>query len=166
MQLRVAVAQMPVSLSIYQNLEAVKKAIAFARQHKTHILLTPEGSLSGYTQAELDRSELESALGEIVTLARKARIGLALGTCFTEADDGLCYNQIRFYDRDGQFLGFHSKQLRCGSMDDNPRGEITQFAARPLRTFKFHGLTIGGLICNDLWANPCCTPMPDPHLDP
>ena len=23
---------------------------------------------------------------------------------------------------------------------------------------------MGGLICNDLWANPQCTPMPDPHL--
>jgi predicted amidohydrolase len=25
-------------------------------------------------------------------------------------------------------------------------------------------MPIGGLICNDLWANPGCTPMPDPHL--
>jgi predicted amidohydrolase len=23
---------------------------------------------------------------------------------------------------------------------------------------------VGGLICNDLWANPECTPGPDPHL--
>jgi len=23
---------------------------------------------------------------------------------------------------------------------------------------------VGGLICKDLWANPCCTPMPDSHL--
>ena len=23
---------------------------------------------------------------------------------------------------------------------------------------------MGGLICNDLWANPCCTLMPDSHL--
>ena len=26
------------------------------------------------------------------------------------------------------------------------------------------GITVGGLICNDMWANPQCTPMPDPHL--
>jgi predicted amidohydrolase len=26
------------------------------------------------------------------------------------------------------------------------------------------GIHVGGLICNDLWANPQCTPMPDPHL--
>src|SRR5439155_16184026 len=35
---------------------------------------------------------------------------------------------------------------------------------RPLRTFDLQGLTVGGLICNDLWAHPCWTPMPDPHL--
>jgi predicted amidohydrolase len=23
---------------------------------------------------------------------------------------------------------------------------------------------VGGLICNDMWANPMCTPMDDPHL--
>ena len=23
---------------------------------------------------------------------------------------------------------------------------------------------MGGLICNDMWGNPQCTPMPDPHL--
>ena len=28
----------------------------------------------------------------------------------------------------------------------------------------FGGVTIGGLICNDLWGNPMCTPMDDPHL--
>ena len=27
-----------------------------------------------------------------------------------------------------------------------------------------NGVCVGGLICNDLWANPCCTPMPDSHL--
>ena len=27
-----------------------------------------------------------------------------------------------------------------------------------------NGFPVGGLICNDLWANPQCTPGPDPHL--
>jgi hypothetical protein len=43
-------------------------------------------------------------------------------------------------------------------------GEINHYAARPLRTFQIKGITVGGLICNDMWANPGCTPMPDPHL--
>ena len=37
-----------------------------------------------------------------------------LGTCFVEAADGHCYNQIRFYRADGEFLGFHSKTLQVG----------------------------------------------------
>ena len=49
-------------------------------------------------------------------------------------------------------------------MTDPPVGEINHYAARPLRTFKLKGITIAGLICNDMWANPQCTPMPDPHL--
>jgi predicted amidohydrolase len=38
------------------------------------------------------------------------------------------------------------------------------FAAKPLETFRLGGVVIGGLICNDLWANPECTPQDDPHL--
>ncbi len=49
-------------------------------------------------------------------------------------------------------------------MTEPSRGEINHYAARPLRVFNLDGLTIGGLICNDLWGNPGCTPMPDPHL--
>ena len=37
-----------------------------------------------------------------------------------------------------------------------------------LRLEKIRGpyllITVGGLICNDMWANPGCTPMPDTHL--
>ena len=47
---------------------------------------------------------------------------------------------------------------------DPPQGEINDYAIRPLRTFEIKGIRVGGLICNDMWANPQCTPMPDPHL--
>ena len=46
-----------------------------------------------------------------------------------------------------------------------PKGEINDYAATDLRVFDWaDGCAIGGLICNDFWANPACTPMPDPHL--
>jgi predicted amidohydrolase len=61
-------------------------------------------------------------------------------------------------------LGFHSKTLPTGTMSENPIGEINHYAIRPLQTYDFHGVTLGGLICNDLWANPVCTPQDDPHL--
>ena len=49
-------------------------------------------------------------------------------------------------------------------MTDPSIGEINDYAASDLKLFDFNGILIGGLICNDMWANPGCTPMPDPHL--
>jgi predicted amidohydrolase len=162
-QLRVAVAQISVSRDIDANLETIGRAIDKAIEKKADILVTPEGSLSGYTP-KFDQVRVDAALKKVVDKASSAGLALALGTCYTEPDDGECYNQIRFYDGDGKFLGFHSKTLRCGSMTDPPKGELNHYACRPLRTFEIKGITIGGLICNDMWGNPGCTPMPDPHL--
>ena len=163
MEVRVAGAQIPVSANIGRNVEAIERAIGFAVSEGADVLLTPEGSLSGYTH-EFDVALVVRALEHVTTLARRAGLALALGTCLVEPEDARCYNQIRFYSRTGTLLGFHSKILRCGSLAEPPEGEINHFGATPLRTFALDGLTVGGLICNDLWANPCCTPMPDPHL--
>jgi len=163
MALRVAGAQMPVTRDIDANVRLILSAIDFAVGERADVLLTPEGSVSGYTH-EFDQTQVEAALEEVLERAREARLALALGTCFVEPEDGRCYNQIRFYDRDCRFLGFHSKTLTCGSWDEPPQGEINHYAVSPLRTFELGGICVGGLICNDLWANPQCTPQPDPHL--
>jgi predicted amidohydrolase len=162
MLLHIAGAQIPVTRDIAANAEALGRAIAYAKRVGADVLLTPEGSLSGYTP-EFDPQQVWAALRDVTAEARRAGLALALGTCFVE-DDGCCYNQIRFYAKDGRFLGFHSKQLRCGTLEAVPQGEIGDYAAAPLRIFDLEGCPIGGLICNDLWANPECTPMPDPHL--
>jgi predicted amidohydrolase len=153
---------MPVSDDVGRNMAAIGAAIRRAAAEGADILLTPEGSLSGYTP-RFDPAAVKAGLEEVTTLARELRVGLALGTCFTEAD-GSTHNQLRFYSATGDFLGFHSKILRCGPPDGPPAGELADFATADLRTFEFAGIRAGGLICNDLWANPGCTPMPDPHL--
>ncbi len=163
MILRVAGAQIPVTTDIDSNLNHITGSIEFARAESADVLITPEGSLSGYTP-RFDETKTVAALREVTALAKEAGIGLALGTCFTEPGDGLCYNQLRFYEKSGEYLGFHSKTLRCGSLTDPPKGEIEHYAVGPLRTFALQGVTVGGLICNDLWANPGCTPGPDTHL--
>jgi len=163
MRLRVAGAQIAVSRDVDRNVAAIERALAFAADAGADVLLTPEGSLSGYTPG-FDRARVRRALDHVTGRAKAARVALALGTCFEEPDDGRCYNQIRFYDRDGTYLGFHSKTLTCGTLTDPPRGEINDYATRPLQTFTLAGVTAGGLICNDLWANPECTPGADPHL--
>ena len=160
--IRVAGVKSPVSEDIAVNMDAIKKAIDYAHGEKADILLTPEGSLSGYTP-DFDRIGVRTALDEIVEYASSAGVGLALGTCFYEEDDK-CYNQIRFYDKTGYLLGFHSKILRCGNHREPEKGEVNHYAVTPLRTFEFEGVRIGGLICNDMWANPECTTLPDTHL--
>ena len=161
--LRIATAQIPVSNSISENSATIHRALEVAIKEGADILLTPEGSLSGYTP-KFDQAKVDEELRKIVKGASKAGMALALGTCYVEPDDKKCYNQLRFYDGTGKFLGFHSKTLLCGSFSDPPQGEINDYAIRPLRTFEIKGIRVGGLICNDMWANPQCTPMPDPHL--
>ena len=163
MTLRVAGAQIEVTPDVEANVGRILRAIDFAQAESADILLTPEGSLSGYTPL-FDSDRVCEALREVTAYAETAAVGLALGTCFLEPDDGRCYNQVRFYTAAGEFLGFHSKTLTCGSLTDPPKGEIEHYAVRPLRVFGFGQCTLGGLICNDLWANPGCTPGPDIHL--
>jgi predicted amidohydrolase len=162
MEIRVSGAQIPVIGDIDSNVKTIERAIDYAVIEKADILLTPEGSLSGYTH-EFDVKATIEAIEYVTKKARESKLGLALGTCFVEPDEK-CYNQIRFYKPDGEYLGFHSKTLTCGSLTEPPRGEINHYAIKPLRTFDYNDICIGGLICNDLWANPGCTPIPDPHL--
>ena len=161
--LKVALAQVPVTNSIKQNLQELKMAVEYAADEKANILLTPEGSLSGYN-ASFDAKEAKEALDELTAKARLSKLGLALGTCMFE-EDGLCYNELRFYQPDGTYLGCHTKQLLCANMmEKEPKGEIDVFHKMPLKVFNFMGITVGGLICNDMWANPMWSPEPDPHL--
>lgn len=163
MKLRLSIAQLPVSKDIPQNSSLICQAIEQAAQEKADILLTPEGSLSGYTH-EFDEAQFIIALQEVTRLARQHKVGLALGTCCRE-ENGQVYNQIRFYAPDGRFLGFHAKILLCKDMLGlDETSEVDHFTAGELRIFTIRGVPIGGLICNDLWANPAWTPMPDPHL--
>jgi predicted amidohydrolase len=161
--LRVAGAQIPVRNDIPENLAALTRAIDFARDARADILLTPEGSLSGYTPS-FDPRAVEEGLAAVTAQASRARMGLALGTCFIEPDDGRCYDELRFISPSGENLGFHSKILTCGTLTDPPQGEINDYAVRPLRVFRYQGILVGGLVCNDMWASPGCTPAPDPHL--
>ncbi len=171
MRIKIAGAQIPVTSNIKLNLEAIDRGIEFAKREKAEILLTPEGSLSGYTH-DFDKEAAVMGLEKLRAKARECGVGLALGTCFfepsfgarNENQDKKCYNQIRFYKPNGDYLGFYSKTLTCGTLTNPSVGEINHYAVSELRTFAWDGITIGGLVCNDMWANPCCTPIPDPHL--
>jgi predicted amidohydrolase len=59
--LRVAGAQIPVVRDIGKNVEAISRAIEYAAREKADVLVTPEGSLSGYVH-DFDAAATERAL--------------------------------------------------------------------------------------------------------
>lgn len=129
MDLTVAGGQLPITKDIRQNAQAIRRAFDFAGENAADILLTPEGSLSGYTP-EFDTGQAEDALAEVTLYAKEAGVGLALGTCFVEKD-GKCYNQLRFYERDGTISRIPRKILLCGDHQDPPKGEINHNKRMP-----------------------------------
>lgn len=157
MKLKVAVAQIEVrNDDVAANARAIDEGIRFAAEVDADVLLTPEGSLSGYTH-NFNQAEVERALDEVTAKARGRSLSLALGTCMWEAGDEKPTNQLRFYAKNGEYLGCHCKILIC-------TGKLDNYISRPLQSFRLDGIPVGGLLCNDLWANPGCTVMADPHL--
>lgn len=153
---------MNVSGDIPRNKSRIMAAMAEAALEKANFLATPEGSLSGYT-SHFDQKELSPALEELRAQAKKLKLGLFLGTCFKD-DDGSCRNQVRIYAPDGGFLGAHSKILVCSPIEAPGTGEMLEYSSAPLQAFEWQGLTIGALVCNDMWASPGYTTLANPYL--
>ena len=158
----VAGLQMNVSNDIGQNKARILAGMKKAAAGKAVFLVTPEGSLSGY-QSTFDQQELLEALQQVVSYARELRLGLLLGTCF-QNDQQLCYNQVRVYSPEGVFLGAHSKILVCSPTDSPGTGEMLDYQPGVLETFVWNQIRFGVLVCNDLWATPGYTTIPNPYL--
>jgi predicted amidohydrolase len=163
--IKLAGYQMNVSSDIHSNKEKILTAMRDAVSGGADFLITPEGSLSGYT-AQFNQEQLQMALSEIESAAKDLNIGLMLGTCYKEmaGETEYCYNQVRVYAPGGQFLGAYCKILRCSSLDYPGTGEMLDYVEGELKTFEWKGQRFGILICNDLWATPGYTTMPNPYL--
>jgi predicted amidohydrolase len=157
--------QMNVTSSIRDNKEQILAGIGKAFHEGANFLVTPEGSLSGYT-SNFNQAEVATALEEIKSAAVNMKVGLMLGTCYKELIKGaeFCYNQVRVYSPEGKFMGAYSKILRCSNMDLPGTGEMVDYVEGELKTFSWNGLRFGILICNDLWATPGYTTTPNPYL--
>ena len=163
--LRVSGLQMLVSRDVAQNEKRILRAVDLAADQGADFLLTPEGSLSGY-YAGFDGPEVASAVERVADRAREVEVGLALGTCYKELEDGVeyCYNQVRVYAPEGDYLGAYAKILRTSSLNHPGTGEMAEYVEGVLRVFDWNGVRFSALICNDLWATPGYTVMPNPYL--
>jgi len=159
--LKIAGLQMKVTTDVKQNEAKIDFALQAAAEDGADFFLTPEGALSGYTP-HFNASEVAEAVERVTALAKKSKVGLALGTCYKEG--GKCWNQIRVSSPEGEFLGAYSKVLRCSPVNAPGTGEMKEYAEGTLRTFDWNGVRFGTLICNDLWATPGFTTIPNPYL--
>lgn len=157
--------QMVVSSDVSANEKRILDGIKKAAEAGADFLVTPEGSLSGYTP-DFDRLQVAGAVERVAAAAKEHKVGLLLGTCYKELTDGneRCYNQVRVYSPKGEYLGYHAKILRTSKLDSPGSGEMTSYAESPLRTFEWNQIKFGVLICNDFWASPGYTTMPNPYL--
>jgi predicted amidohydrolase len=168
-ELAVAGLQMLESRDVSANERAIHRAIDQAAAAKTDFLLTPEGGLSGY-YAGFDRETVAQAVVRVAAHAKESRLGLLLGTCYKELEHAVsgtreyCYDQVRVYAPSGDYLGAHSKILLCSPVTHPGTGEMKDYVAGSLRAFTWKGLCFGALICNDLWATPGFTTIPNPYL--
>jgi predicted amidohydrolase len=131
-------------------------AIAQAKNDKAGWVFFPEGALSGY-YGGFNAGEVEEAFKQIQSLCKDAGLIGLIGTCWKEEAEKP-HNQIRIIDRDGQLAGRYSKTCLT-------YGDATEFTSGgfPL-VHDVGGLTIGTLICNDLWVTPGFSDGPNPHL--
>jgi predicted amidohydrolase len=76
------------------NLKQIVEGIRKAAGEGADFLITPEGSLSGYT-SNFDQKVLSSALESVTAEASGMKVGLMLGTCFKKVtgDKEFCYNR-------------------------------------------------------------------------
>jgi predicted amidohydrolase len=161
-ELTVAGIQMFVTRDVKTNEEVIHRAIDRAAGARADFLLTPEGSLSGYSP-DFDQAAVAGAVERVAQHAKASRIGLLLGTCYREQDD-YCYDQVRVYAPGGEYLGAYSKILLCSSLARPGTGEMRDYVAGTLKTFSSNGVSFGVLICNDLWATPGYTTTSNPYL--
>jgi len=161
----IAGLQMNVSKSIEENEGVIIRHLNSLKGKNIDFLITPEGSLSGYN-SEFNGSELKEALTKVLTVAKSVNVGLILGTCYKDIIDGkeYCYNQARVYLPDGTFLGAYSKILTCSPLDNPGTGEMMEYVQGSVKTFSINDINVGILICNDLWATPGYTTIPNPYL--
>jgi predicted amidohydrolase len=162
---RIAGIQLRQSRDVAANEAGIRAALEQAAAAGAHFLLTPEGSLSGY-YADFDGAEVRAAADRLAAAAAEAGVGLALGTCYKEVEGERewCFNQVRVHTPEGEYLGYHAKILRCSLLAHPGTGEMRDYVEGTLRTFDWRGVCFGALICNDLWATPGWTTMPNSYL--
>lgn len=164
--LRVVAASIPIG-DVAGNVSRIASVLRWSADRDIDLVLTPEGGLSGYLEHG-DQSDIDAGLAELRGEVRRCNVGLAVGICGEDPEVRAATNRLVLIDRCGVEVGAHRKMLLCrpGPGVDRPpppEGEL-YLPGEIARVFRFEGVDIGLLICNDLWADPLYTTDANPQL--
>jgi NAD+ synthase (glutamine-hydrolysing) len=152
---RATLAQVAVHRNVEQNLASARQAMEQAAAEKGEFVLFPEMFLTGYAR-DIRQDEAAAGMAEIAQMCRKFAVTALVGTGWKDQDK--TFNQVRIVDAVGALAGIYAKQ--CLTYGDAK----TVSAGTTELVFSVAGLTVGVLICNDLWVTPGYSDGPNPHL--
>jgi len=152
---RATLAQVAVHKNVEQNLASARRALEQAAAEKGEFVLFPEMFLTGSAR-DLRQDEAAAGMAEIAEMCRKFAVAALVGTAWKDQDK--TFNQVRIIDAAGALTGVYAKQ--CLTYGDAK----TVSPGTTELVFSVAGLTVGVLICNDLWVTPGYSDGPNPHL--
>lgn len=143
--------RIPVTHNIADNLAEIKKAIDWAAENNVDIMSTPECALSGYLWHPADQKdprvlELDGAIKELQKYSAEKHVDLVLGTAWYNSKNE--WTNLQAFIIDGECKQTHRKNVLFEKETDH------YAKGMDATVFDYKGLRIGGMICNDFWANP------------
>jgi len=150
-KIRIAGCRLPVTLDVQSNLKEVKQAIDWASEHEVDIISTPECALSGYLWKPNGIKdprilEIQNAYSEICKYSKEKKVDIVLGTGWVNSYRH--WNNVQHFIVDGNSIHIHYKNLLF--LEE----QRYYSSVNNLKTIKYKGFTIAGLICNEVWSNP------------
>ena len=159
MTIRLAGAQIPVTVNIEKNKQEILKAIDWAKDNEVDHLLTPEAALSGYMSDWRENlNQLTDALKEIEEHQSKSGLCLHLGTNYKEPDKygDVFRNQLRHYNPHGILYGTTFKYYPMPG--ENVLAKDSKEPVVPVQLIESDSNNPDeipmavGLLCNDMWG--------------
>ena len=144
----IVIAQLQVGWSIQDNEEAIATSLSAASPGD--VILTPEGSLSGYPSrgeveaprlAAIDHGEVEAALGRLASSAQAANVTLWVGAC--RPAGAMLANEAIGIRPDGTLLVYRKANLASVERGRFAPGE-------QLPVFEVSGGTVALQICREV----------------
>lgn len=149
-KLRIASCQFPVSSNIAENLRWIEKQMIEAKLKKADIVHFPECALSGYAGVDMKTldgfnwNELHRATDSVLTLAKKLKLWLVLGSMHKLSGDNKPHNSQYLINSNGEVVDRYDKRF-C------TEGDLEFFTPGDhFVTFNLNGIECGLLICFDL----------------